>query len=123
MPIIAAEARRRQLSPSGLMGQVIDQWARALKSGAWPRNSLAPCAFPGCPRPLYVRGLCRTHHAQRERGQELTPIRAQGPGEAFAAFGHLRLPAELSRRLRRTAASRGIPVAELVRQVLEAGLP
>ena len=105
------------------MGEVIDQWARALKSGAWPRNSLAPCAFPGCPRPLYVRGLCRTHHAQRERGQELTPIRALGPSEAFAAFGHLRLPVELSKRLRRTAASRGIPVAELVRQVLEAGLP
>lgn len=59
VPVVAEEARRRQLSPGGLMSEVIDQWAKALKSGAWPRNSLAPCAFPGCPRPLYVRGLER----------------------------------------------------------------
>ncbi len=53
----------------------------------------------------------------------LTPIRPYGPGEEFEAFGHLRLTPALSKRLRRTAASRGIPVAELVRQVLEFGLP
>ena len=41
VPIVAAEARRRQLGPSGMMSEVIDQWAKALKSGAWPRNSLA----------------------------------------------------------------------------------
>ena len=124
VPVVAAEARRRQLSPGGLMSEVIDQWCRALKSGAWPRNSLAPCAFPGCPRPLYFRGLCRTHHAQRERGQELVPIRPMGShAEEIEAFGRLRLTPELSKRPRVTAASRRVSVAELVRQVLEAGLP
>jgi len=106
-----------------MMSEVINQWSKALKSGAWPRNSLAPCAFPGCPRPLYFRGLCRTHHWQRQHGKELTPIRPRGSATGFAAVGHLRMTRELSKRLRRTAASRGIPVAELVRQVLEAGLP
>ena len=105
------------------MSEVIDQWAKALKRGAWPRNSLAPCAFPGCPRPLFVRGLCRTHHARRQRGAELTPIRSQAAATGLGEFGHLRLTPTLLKRLRRTAASRGIPVAEVVRQVLEAGLP
>jgi hypothetical protein len=39
------------------------------------------------------------------------------------AFGHLRLTAALSRHLRATAASRRVAVAELVRQLREAGLP
>ena len=68
--------------------------------------------------------LLGAHHWQRQHGKELTPIRPYGPGkEVGDAFGHLRLTPELSKRLRRTAASRRIAVAELVRQVLEAGLP
>ena len=51
------------------------------------------------------------------------PIRPLGPGEVFEAFGHLRLTPELAKRLRRTATSRRVAVAELVRQVLETGLP
>jgi hypothetical protein len=105
------------------MGEVIDQWCRAVENGGWPRNSLAPCAYPGCERPLYQRALCRTHHWQRQHGRELTPIRPMGNREEIEAFGHLRLTRELSKRLRSVAASRRIAVAELVRQVLEAGLP
>jgi hypothetical protein len=105
------------------MADVVARWCKAIASGGWPRNSLAPCAYPGCERPLYYRALCRTHHWQRQHGKELTRIRAYGPAEEIDAFGHLRLTPELSKRLRRTAASRRIPVAELVRQLLEAGLP
>ncbi len=60
---------------------------------------------------------------QRRHGKELTPIRPQAPATGVGEFGHLRLAPMLLKRLRRTAATRGIPVAELVRQVLEAGLP
>lgn len=52
------------------------------------------------------------------------PIRPYGPdNEVGDAFGHLRVTPELAKGLRRTAASRRIAVAELVRQVLEAALP
>ena len=117
IPVLAAEAKRRGLGPSALMADVIDRWCKAIATGGWPRNSLAPCAYPGCTRPLYQRALCRTHHWQRQHGKELTPIRPYGPGEEIEAFGRLQLTPELSRRLRRTAASRRIPVAELVRQL------
>ena len=43
--------------------------------------------------------------------------------EEIEAFGRLTLTQELSKRLRKTAASRRLAVAELVRQLLEAGLP
>ena len=105
VPVVAAEARRRQLSPGGLISDVIDQWAKALESGAWPRNSLAPCAFPGCPRPLYVRGLCRTHHAQRERGQELTPILRSGTRRGVRCF---RSPTPTGRAVEAAAAHRRV---------------
>jgi hypothetical protein len=123
IPVLAAEAKRRGLGPSALMADVIDRWCRAIVTGGWPRNSLAPCAYPGCDRPLYQRALCRTHHWQRQHGKELTSIRPYGPGDVFEAFGHLRLTPELAKRLKATAASRRVPVAELVRQLLEAGLP
>src|SRR5512138_625777 len=100
------------------MADVVDRWCKAIVTSGWPRNSLAPCAYPGCTRPLYQRALCRTHHWQRQRGRELTPIRPMAShAEEIEAFGHLRLTPALSKRLRRTAASRRIPVAELVRQV------
>lgn len=80
--------------------------------------------YPGCDRPLYQRALCRTHYEQRRPGKELTPIRPYGPGDEVGdGFGHLQLTPELSKRLRATAASRRVAVAELVRQVLAAGLP
>ena len=121
--VLKAEAKRRGLQPTALMADVVDRWCKAIATSGWPRNSLAPCAYPGCTHPLYQRALCRTHHWQRQHGKELTPIRPYGPGnEVGDAFGHLRLTPELSKRLRRTAASRRVAVAELVRQVLEAGL-
>jgi hypothetical protein len=46
-----------------------------------------------------------------------------GNREEIEAFGHLRLTPALGRRLRSVAASRRIAVAELVRQLLESGLP
>jgi hypothetical protein len=123
IPVLAAEAKRRGLGPSALMADIIDRWCTAIATGGWPRNSLAPCAYPGCTRPLYQRALCRTHHWQRQHGRELTPIRPMGNREEIEAFGHLRLTPALSKRLRATASSRRVSVAELVRQVLEAGLP
>src|SRR5689334_11301766 len=57
IPVLAAEAKRRRLAPSALMADVIDRWCRAITEGGWPRNSLAPCAYPGCDRPLYQRAL------------------------------------------------------------------
>ena len=48
------------------------------------------------------------------------PEAVAGLGDAFL---HLRLTPELAKRLRRVASSRRIPVAELVRQLLDAGLP
>jgi len=116
IPVLAAEAKRRGLGPSALMADIIDRWCMAVATGGWPRNSLAPCAYPGCDRPLYQRALCRTHYEQRRRGKELATIRPYGPGnEVGDAFGHLRLTPELAQRLRRTATSRRIAVAELVR--------
>jgi hypothetical protein len=123
IPLLAAEAKRRGLSPSALMADVVDRWCRAIAEGGWPRNSLAPCAYPGCGKPLYQRALCRAHHWQRQHGKELTPIQPMGNREEIEAFGHLRLAPALSKRLRATAASRRIAVAELVRQLLEVGLP
>jgi hypothetical protein len=123
IPVLKAEAKRRGLGPSALMADVIDRWCKSIATGGWPRNSLAPCAYPGCERPLYYRALCRTHHWQRQHGKELTPIRPYGPGDVFEAFGHLRLTPELAKRLKASAKSRRVPVAELVRQLLDAGLP
>lgn len=33
------------------------------------------CEFPGCGRPIWRRGLCRSHKAQEARGKELTLLR------------------------------------------------
>jgi hypothetical protein len=46
-----------------------------------------------------------------------------GNREEIEAFGRLRLIPKLSKRLRATAAARRLAVAELVRRLLEAGLP
>jgi hypothetical protein len=84
---------------------------RALRLPGLHPSAVPACALQDAPR-------------QRQHGKELTPISPYGPGnEVGDAFGHLRLTPELSKRLRRAAASRRLPVAELVRQVLEAGLP
>lgn len=32
------------------------------------------CSYPGCERPHYGLGLCKPHHRQQWRGQELRPI-------------------------------------------------
>jgi len=33
------------------------------------------CAFPPCDRPVHSRGLCEPHGEQRDRGQELRPVK------------------------------------------------
>ncbi|MDJ0321833.1 HNH endonuclease signature motif containing protein [Pseudarthrobacter sp. PS3-L1] len=32
------------------------------------------CSYPGCERPHYGLGLCKPHHRQQWRGQELRPV-------------------------------------------------
>ena len=38
----------------------------------------ATCDGPECDKPVYVRGYCQGHHAQKVRGLGLTPIGTRG---------------------------------------------
>ncbi|WP_433761568.1 hypothetical protein [Nocardia sp. CA-135398] len=49
-------------------------------------ESVAICAFEGCPNPARARGLCGSHSRQLKRGQELHPLRPHYPRGAVADF-------------------------------------
>ena len=53
-------------------------WGRSHLRRALNGRLVAPefCTFEDCGRPHHQGGLCRGHYAQRERGQELRPLRA-----------------------------------------------
>ena len=43
------------------------------------------CAFDGCERVVYAKGLCHAHYGQERRGGELKPLRERGPGRPTVA--------------------------------------
>jgi hypothetical protein len=119
VPIVEAEARRLKRRPSALIGDLIEAWAREKQAGRDGLRLDEPCRGPGCNRPAGTSGLCRTHQLQLERGQSLRPIR---PKQHEVRMGSLRLPEDTARSLRKAAAASGLPLTEVLRQRLRAGL-
>jgi hypothetical protein len=108
--VVEAEARRRELTPSGVVAELVEAWARA-QAGAPERRP--QCRVDGCGRPAFARGLCRPHSIQERRGQQLRPVLERVP--EHVQMGSLRLPGGLGRRLRAAA-------TDLIRRALAAGL-
>ena len=70
---VEQEAKRRNLSPSGLMAAIVESWAEA-RADAPPSRRLTVCRAPGCERAVYARGLCRPHEVQEREGKPLRPV-------------------------------------------------
>jgi predicted DNA-binding protein len=115
--VVEAEARRRELTPSGVVAELVEAWARA-QAGAPERRP--QCRVDGCGRPAFARGLCRPHSIQERRGQQLRPVLERVP--EHVQMGSLRLPGGLGRRLRAAAKATGRTVPDLIRRALAAGL-
>jgi predicted DNA-binding protein len=113
---VEAEARRQQLTPSGVVAELVEAWAQAQLGPPAP----ASCRVEGCGRVAFARGLCRPHSIQERRGQRLRPVLEHIPEQV--QMGFLRLPAELARRLRMAAKTTGRTVPDLIRRALAAGL-
>jgi hypothetical protein len=119
VPIVEAEARRRQLPPSAVIADIVEAWARAEERGAHPLRFADVCRASDCDRTATTAGLCRTHYLQKQRGQPLRRIR---PKQQEVRMGPLRLSEESARALRKAAAASGLPLAEVLRRRLHAGL-
>jgi len=112
VPLVEREAKRLHLTPTAMLAEIVEAWARGTGLDA-------PCTAPGCTRAATASGLCRTHQLQRERGAPLTAIR---PKQHETRIGSLRMPAEAVARLRREAGRSGGTLAESVRRALDAAL-
>lgn len=117
--VVEAEAGRRRLTPSALVAEIVEAWARA-RADAPPSRRLTVCRATGCERPVYARGLCRPHEVQERKGQLLRPI--QQRLEQQVQMGSLRLPVEIARQLRAAATASGRTVPELIRRALAGAL-
>lgn len=115
---VALEAKRREMSPTGLLAAIVETWAQA-RADAPPSRRLTVCRAPGCERAVYARGLCRPHEIQERKGQPLRPIQNR---EQEVRMGSLRLPVESARRLRMAAEASGLTFAEALRRALAAAL-
>jgi predicted DNA-binding protein len=114
--VVEAEARRRQLTRSGVVAELVEAWAQAQLGPPAP----ASCRVEGCGRVVFARGLCRPHSIQERRGQRLRPVLEHIPEQV--QVGSLRLPAGLARRLRAAAKATGRTVPDLIRRALASGL-
>jgi hypothetical protein len=119
VPVIEEEARRRSLTPSAMIADIVEAWAREKQEGRSALRLDETCRAPGCDRPARASGLCRTHRLQLERRQALTPIR---PRQQEVRMGSLRLPEATVRALRKAAEASRVPLTEVLRQRLHAGL-
>jgi predicted DNA-binding protein len=102
-----------------MIADIVEAWARAEKRGLRPLRFVESCSAPDCDRDATTAGLCRTHHLQKQRGQPLRPIRLR---RHEVRMGSLRLPHETARALKNAARAAGLPVSEVLRQRLQAGL-
>ena len=113
---VEAEVRRRELTPSGVVAELVEAWAQAQLGTPAP----ARCRVEGCGRPAFSGGLCRPHSIQERRGQQLRPVLERVPEPV--QMGSLRLPAALAKRLRNAAKATGRTVPDLIRRALTSGL-
>ena len=73
VPIVEREAQRLELTPTALLAEVVEAWARAPFDVRPPESRV--CLVPDCGRPALARAtLCRTHRLREEGGQPLQPI-------------------------------------------------
>jgi len=88
-----------------------------------PPQSTEPqiCEFEGCGRPFYTKGLCQTHHRQRQATGTLKPIRRYRDRSCGnIKFAGLRLTPYCVERIQRIVDARGISVSAALSEILDA---
>lgn len=117
--MIEDEAKRRNLSPSGLMAAIVETWAQARATAVLSRR-LTVCRIDGCERAVTARGLCGAHYQQARAGKQLKP--AWEKMRDTVKMGSLRLAPDAMKRLRTAAGDGGLTVSEVVRRALAEAL-
>lgn len=90
------------------------------------RPAVARCAFLGCAKVVYARGLCEGHYQHVRRGQPLRELRGytipEGRSERLVVLTPMRVTQEERATLQRLAKAAGVSAYELQRRWFRAEL-
>jgi len=118
--VVEAEARRRQLTPSGVVAELVEAWAQAQLGPPAAASETAPGCREG--HGAYRAGPHPTGLASGLEDAMALAARVPARGREGLRLGMLRLPAETAQRLNLVAQELGIASSEVIRRAVEVSL-